>query len=62
MVETLKLYTEVGKLHKTSRRFIIEMCEFPIAIFNGLLSMLTFKKGSYENKWERDDIIERAEK
>ncbi len=38
------------------------MCEFPIAIFNGLLSMLTFKKGTYENKWERDDIIERAEK
>lgn len=40
--------------------FLIEMCEFPIGIINGILAKFTFKGQSYRNKWERDDMIERA--
>lgn len=40
--------------------FLIEICEFPIDIMNGILSKFTCKGKVYKKKWERDDIIERA--
>ncbi len=40
--------------------FLIEICEFPIDIMNGILSKFSCKGKVYKKKWERDDIIERA--
>jgi hypothetical protein len=60
MVNKLKDYSEASKVEKTRKMFFIEMCEFPIRIINGILSKFTFKGQSYKNKWERDDMIERA--
>ena len=60
MIENLQEYCQPAKVEKTKKMFVIEMCEFPIGIINGILSRFRCKGRPYKNKWERDEIIERA--
>jgi hypothetical protein len=42
--------------------FMFEILEAPIEIFYGIVSTLRCRCRSLKNKWERDEVVERASK
>lgn len=49
-------------MEKTNTMFLFEILEAPIEIFYGIVSGLRCRCRPLKNKWERNEVVERASK